>query len=300
MAVPYDSDEAFLRLVVPYIGQAVAEGRYVLVVTTAHNLDLVIEALGQDARLIDVRLSSEWYLHPHRTLAAYLEYIRGRSSLVVGEPTWDGRSEREIREWIRYESIANAALGDDDCVALCLYDLRELPVTVRDSLDLTHPVRLAEGGERRSESYVDPRELVLEGDLEPLPEPDGEVRTADFSAGELKRLRQTVSDFARGAGMERSLIASLVLSVSEIAANAVEHGAGYGTVAMWSSGSRLVCEVSDPGGGGWDDPLPGHLPPEPESPRGYGLWISRQLCDLVEMRTTQGTLRVRLHMGLGA
>lgn len=292
MAVPYDSDEGFLGLVLPYLHRGIAEGRRVLVVSTARNLGL----LGPDVGRIDTKVSAEWYLHPHRTLAAYLEYVRGRRTLIVGEPVWQGRNERDIREWIRFESVANAAFSDDDCVALCLYDLRDLPPAVLDHLGTIHPVRLTPDGERANADYVEPHDLVLAGDLEPLPEPEGEVVIAEFTAAELRRLRQTVTEYARAAGMERSLIASLVLSVSEIAANTVEHGAGRGTLTMWRSAEAVICEVCDPGGGGWDDPLPGHIPPEPESPRGYGLWISRQLCDLVEMRNKRGTLRVRLHM----
>jgi anti-sigma regulatory factor (Ser/Thr protein kinase) len=99
--------------------------------------------------------------------------------------------------------------------------------------------------------------------------------------------------------MADALVTSLVISVSEIAANSVEHGAGFGTITMWNDGGELICEIADPGGA-LDDPLPGYIPPEPESPRGYGLWISRQLCDLVELRAEGGVLRVRLHLSLGA
>lgn len=302
IAVPYGSDEGFLLLTLPYVRQALSEGRRVLVVTTTANLDLLATALGKEAGLIDTRISTQWYLHPHRTLAAYLEYARGRRTLIVGEPVWTSRSARQIREWIRYESVANAAFGVDDCTVLCLYDLRDLPPAVLDHLGVVHPLRLTRDGERTNPDYIEPQALVLDGDLEPLPEPlpepEGEAFTTTFTAGELKGLRQAVSDYARAAGMDRSLVASLVLSVSEIAANTVEHGAGRGTLTMWREAGELICEICDTGGGGWDNPLPGHIPPEPESARGYGLWISRQLCDLVELRSTRGTLWVRLHMGL--
>ncbi|WP_327089915.1 ATP-binding protein [Nonomuraea sp. NBC_01738] len=138
---------------------------------------------------------------------------------------------------------------------------------------------------------------MLDGDRAPLPPPGGRVESMRFTAGELGWMRRRVRERATAAGMDRDLAGSLVLSVSEIAANCVEHGAGYGTMRMWVAGSELVCELVDTGGV-IDDPLRGYIPPEPESPRGYGLWISRQLCDLVEMRTEAGTLLVRLHMRL--
>ncbi|WP_113701025.1 sensor histidine kinase [Nonomuraea lactucae] len=298
VAVPYDSDEDFLLLVLPEVRRALAGGRRVLVVTCTANLRLLSDALGRDAGRIDSRISASWYAHPHRTLAAYHEYTVGRRTLIVGEATWAGRGEREIREWIRYESVLNAALGGTAARMLCPYDRRKVPEEVIAQVAVTHPVTLGMAGEAASGAFVQPHELVLNGDHAPLPDPSGNVESVRFTAPELKRLRHTVGDYARAAGMERDLIASLVLSVSEIAANSVEHGAGHGLIRMWVNGRELVCEIAEPGGA-LDDPLPGYIPPEPESSRGYGLWISRQLCDHVELRAEDGTLRVRLHMRLG-
>jgi anti-sigma regulatory factor (Ser/Thr protein kinase) len=95
--------------------------------------------------------------------------------------------------------------------------------------------------------------------------------------------------------MDPDVIASLVLCVAEISANSVEHGAGYGTVSVWTRDNELICEVADPGGG-FEQPYPGYLPPEEGSLRGYGLWIARQLSDLMEVRTREGISRIRLHM----
>jgi anti-sigma regulatory factor (Ser/Thr protein kinase) len=299
VAVPYDSDEALLSLAVPRVRSALHEDRRVLVITCATKLALLADALGRDAGRIDSRVSTAWYGHPYRTLAAYHEYTRGRRTLIIGEPAWDGRTEREVREYIRYESVLNAALRTAATVMLCLYDVRKVPAAALDFCPVNHPLLLGADGEAASSRFVAPHELVLNGDRTPLPEPAGDAETIRFTARELKRLRQAVGDFARAAGMDRNLITSLVISVSEIAANSVEHGAGYGTITMWVNGGELVCEIADPGGA-LDDPLPGYIPPEPESPRGYGLWISRQLCDLVELRAEGGVLRVRLHLNMGA
>lgn len=295
--MPYDSDESFLDLAVPRVRAALTEGRRVLVITSARKLDLLTAALGHDAGRIDSRVSTAWYGHPYRTLAAYHEYTRGRRTLVIGEPSWEGRSRREITEMIRYESVVNAALGGASAVMLCLYDLRRVPPDVLEYNAVNHPLLLGADGEATSTSFIPPHELVLNDDRVPLPEPGPGAVTIRFTARELRRLRQSVGDYARAAGMDRNLITSLVISVSEIAANSVEHGAGYGAITMWVSDGELICEIADPGGA-LDDPLPGYIPPEPESPRGYGLWISRQLCDLVELRAEGGVLRVRLHLSL--
>ncbi|WP_181019774.1 sensor histidine kinase [Nonomuraea typhae] len=298
VALPFDSDAAFLGAVLPRVRAGLDEGRQVLVVTGTQRLRLLADALGQDAGRIDQRIAASWYAHPQRTLAAFHDYARHRRTLIVGEPVWQGRSEREVREWIRYESVLNAALGPAAAVVICLYDVRTAPAAALTYRAVTHPFVGSPYGEAASPAFIQPHELVLDGDHGPLPDPIGQVTSVGFSADELKRFRQQVSDYAKAAGMDRDLVASLVLSVSEIAANCVEHGSGRGSIRMWVTGREVVCEIADPGGV-LDDPLPGYIPPEPESPRGYGLWISRQLCDLVEMRDDAGVLRVRLHMGLG-
>ncbi|NUW45349.1 MEDS domain-containing protein [Nonomuraea rhodomycinica] len=104
VAVPYDSDEDFLRLLLPRVRGALRAGRRVLAVVTPARLELLRDALGADAPRLDSRARASWYAHPHRALAAQHEYTLGRRTLVIGEPPWTGRTDREVREWIRYES----------------------------------------------------------------------------------------------------------------------------------------------------------------------------------------------------
>ncbi|WP_378784986.1 anti-sigma factor RsbA family regulatory protein [Nonomuraea fastidiosa] len=295
VAVPYDSEESFVTLTVPRVRSALDEGRQVLVVTGAAKLGLLTAALGPDAARIDSRSPAAWYAHPYRMLAACHDYTRGRSTLVIAEPSWTGMSERDIRELIRCDSVINAALHRAAAIVMCPYDVRRAPEPVVAYGPVIHPALLGADGEVTSTRFVPPHDLVLDGDHAPLPPPAPDAERFGFTGRELKRLRRTVGDYARAAGMDHDLVTSLVISVSEIAANSVEHGAGHGTVAMWIRDGELICESSDPGGA-LDDPLPGYIPPEPESPRGYGLWISRQLCDLVDLRAEDGVLRVRLHL----
>lgn len=297
VAVPYGADEGFRDLALPHIRQALAKGTQVLVVARQALRDLLAEALGADHDRVDERDPASWYAHPQRTLANCHDYARGRRTLLVGEPRWAGRSEIETREWIRYESVINTALAGAHATALCFYDTRTAPENVLRSAWMTHPLLIGPDGLLPSPHFVSPDRLVLNGDRAPLPEPTGPVRETRFTAESLKELRHTVAGYAQAAGMGGDQATSLVLSVSEIAANSVEHGAGHGLVRMWTNETGVVCEISD-SGGRLEDPLPGYIPPEPESQRGYGLWISRQLCDLVELRSQDGLLRVRLHMRL--
>ncbi|MBG0832357.1 ATP-binding protein [Planomonospora sp. ID67723] len=266
----------------------------ILVVTCERKLDLLSGALGEDARLIDCRPSDRWYAHPVRTLAAYHDYVRQRDrTMIIAEPRWSGWTGRQAREWIRHESVINTTFAGLRTAVWCLYDRTTAP---RDILR-THPSRLEADDVEPSRLYVPPERFSLPGDELPFTDPPPAAVAVAFTPELLGGLRRTVSEQARRAGMDRNLIASLVLSVSEIAANSVEHGAGHGQVTLWPQGDEFVCEVTDPGGG-LDDPLAGYRPPEPESQRGYGLWISRQLCDRLEIRSSPERVRIRLYMSL--
>jgi len=73
----------------------------------------------------------------------------------------------------------------------------------------------------------------------------------------------------------------LVLVVHELAANAIQHGAGRGRLRIWNTGVELRCEITDDGikhGSGGDEVGgrdPAHWSIEP----GHGLWVIHQVAD---------------------
>jgi anti-sigma regulatory factor (Ser/Thr protein kinase) len=88
----------------------------------------------------------------------------------------------------------------------------------------------------------------------------------------------------------------LALAVSEVAANSIRYGGGGGLLRIWRDGQTLVCEVRDRGY--IDDPLIGRTAPEPMAEGQRGLWLVNQLCDLVQLRSLDDGVVVRLHTDL--
>lgn len=111
---------------------------------------------------------------------------------------------------------------------------------------------------------------------------------------EIAEVRAAVRAIAeRGGFSERA--SDLVLALDEVIANAQEHGRPPIKVSCWVDG-RVVVEVSDVGDGFdrarvWDT-----HPPEPYGPRGRGLWITRQLTDLVSILSGERGTTVRLEL----
>lgn len=126
--------------------------------------------------------------------------------------------------------------------------------------------------------------------------PSHSARTLNLAAG-LIDTRELVRSAAAEAALPPERVAEAVLAAHEVAMNALTHGRGRGAVRIWRADSELVCEVEDHGPG-LSDPLAGSKPPDTHRDRGRGLWITRQLCDRVEIESAPGGTLVRLHWRL--
>src|SRR4051794_7629240 len=105
----------------------------------------------------------------------------------------------------------------------------------------------------------------------------------DFDADAGYGLRSAVAAHATQAGLSEGRVGDLVAAVHELAANAVVHGPGHGTLRLWKYQQVLHCQISDTGTGApaaADDP-PGLWGTRP----GGGLWLVRRLVDHMNLQT---------------
>ncbi|WP_432868235.1 STAS domain-containing protein [Microbispora rosea] len=93
-----------------------------------------------------------------------------------------------------------------------------------------------------------------------------------FDRGSLYPLRETLEAHVVHAGLPHGRSVDLVLTVHELAANAVFHGSGTGRARIWHLENVLRCEVADPG-------TSGHDAAEWPVRHGHGLWLARYLSD---------------------
>lgn len=117
-----------------------------------------------------------------------------------------------------------------------------------------------------------------------------------FGAGELTLVRARVGAWAGEHALGAQATEELVLAVNELATNSIRHGGGEGTLRCWRERDTLICEVRD---SGWiTDPLAGSVRPAPDARGGRGLWLAKQLCDLVQIHSTPSGSAVRVHKRL--
>lgn len=302
----YDTDEAFLSATVPFCLDGLEADDAVLAVTTPHNIGLLRQTLGHEARHVEFVDADDWYQTPGRTLGAYHRYVdrhttagRHRQVRVIGEPVWHGRDPLETAEWTRYESALNVAFAQCPAWIVCPYDTRALPESVIDDARRTHP-ELVTGPHTGTTSHhyaaPDTRRGPWQHRLTPVPA-DGEEAVMHFG-DDLSAVRAFVSQAAGTLGMPSDRAQQLIFAVNEVATNALQHGGGQGQVTLRRAGQRIVCDITNPGHATALDWYEGYLPPDPQRDRGHGLWAVRQLCDLMEVDTSPGETTVRLHLAL--
>jgi anti-sigma regulatory factor (Ser/Thr protein kinase) len=123
--------------------------------------------------------------------------------------------------------------------------------------------------------------------------PDHELTFADSTA--LRGVRASAKRHGLEAGLDTERLAGLVLAVCELVSNSIEHGAGHGTLSWWVRPGRLVAEIHDPGH--MSTTTPGLRQPTARSVRGRGVWLARQLSDVVHLWTTVDGTHARLEIG---
>lgn len=297
-ALIYHRAQELVTAATAFLRAGIVADAPVLVVLGGREQVLLRDALGRDGVAIEWVEPADWYTFPAHTLRRAYQFAQrhpGRTPRIIGEVVWAGRSAVEITEWARYEALVTAAFPATP--VLCAYDATALDPAILATAGQTHPFLrdTGDGVAGPSAGFVDPAAFLVACDDTALPAPTGTVRVLGFHLGELRAIRRFVAAHTADAGLGTERGEDLVTAVNEAATNAVEHGGGRGMLWIWTDPTRVMCDITNPAGQ-IGDPFTGHLPPDPRSARGRGLWFMRQLADIVEVRTAAAATTVRLHM----
>lgn len=109
---------------------------------------------------------------------------------------------------------------------------------------------------------------------------------------DLAVVREFVHTEAEALGLPRLRVELLVVAVSELATNTLQHTKGGGLVRMWAEPGRVCCEVLDQGAAR----IFGRDMPAADEVRGRGLAIVERICDEVDVVAGPAGTAVRLAM----
>jgi anti-sigma regulatory factor (Ser/Thr protein kinase) len=292
-AFVYEHDDEYVARSAQFLQEGLEAGEACMVSNTRDGIAVLRDALGHDAEQVAFFDVGSTYTRPAHAVAkyyrAFLDQLRTAPSVRAVASGQFGATPAEWNEWTAYEAITNLAYSHLPVWVVCAYDAGRLPERLVDAVLRTHPEVLGDGW-HASEQYEDPREMVRR--LTPEPEPLPELRS--FSAGaDLEPFRERLARELATEKVPENTALCMLVAATEVAANAVRHGAGIEEVRVGSAHGRFVCEVVDRGPG-FDDPVAGYV--APRGATGTGLWVARQLAWNVESFKSPRGFTVRIWM----
>jgi anti-sigma regulatory factor (Ser/Thr protein kinase) len=295
-ALFYRGEADFLAGLVPFVREGLERDEAVVVAEPRDRLDLLRDALGDDAGAVQFLDMAEIGGNPARIIGVWAAALEkhtdaGQQLRGVGEPAFYGRRQIELVECQLHELLLNHAFDSGPAWRLlCPYDEERLPRAVcRDALH-AHPISSTADDRVPSDAYA------LGGHVgafaAQLASPTDAVLRGVYGAGDVPATRHTVAQYARTCGLPEDQVEVLELAASELATNSIRHGGGTGTLAMWVEPGAAVVEFSD--SGHVRDPLTGRITPPLDQEGGRGLYLVNQLCDLVQVRSSERGTTVRI------
>ena len=281
---------------VPFITDGLAAGEPVMVAAINEHTDWLREALGPKAEQVTFVDMAELGRNPAKIIPAWQKFIDieadgGRPARGVGEPIWAGRGTDELIECQLHEALLNVAVDPMTPFWLvCPYDAERLEPAIIDEAYRSHPVVIEADAYKGSTQYAGRAHLEVMLGSE-LPQLVGEPTTIPFTAKNLDRLPMFLKLEGHVAGLGLRQATDLAAATHGLAAGSLKRGSTYGVIRLWRQPRSVVYEVAD--NTYVDDPLAGRRAPLVDS--ADALWTANQLCDLVQLRSTQAGTTVRVH-----
>lgn len=285
------SQNNVVAALVPRVGQAISQGRQVVLALEAEVASRVLAALGspssvpvvgepdvmaRPAELLDEKLRT---ISEHQERGVQLHLFH--QAPVMASAVWS--------EWLRVEACFNLyAAGTWQS---CVYPLAALGPELYGGLHATHDLVGTAAQTIPNAAYHDPNAVLAAHRRRPaptgswgLPGSLAERQLVDPSA---QVTRRAITETARHTTLAEGAIEDMVLAASEVVTNARLHGRPPVEVGIWALPDRMRVSVADTGAGP-PDPLVGLGEPAPSMEGGRGWWLVHRLVDVQHCTTSEG------------
>jgi anti-sigma regulatory factor (Ser/Thr protein kinase) len=298
-AAVYDSEASLRERVTPFLRAGVDRGEAILAIVPASAEEVLRSALDSDGdrvRWQEPGLS-------HQRLGAVFETFRGffadrqragQPARLLTENDLNGDSDR-LAAYLRLEAVSTEAFRPYGYTWACLYDLRRHPPDMLASIGQVHPQLITDDGHTvPSTTYIDPTAYLVghPGPVSAAPEP-AELDIELTEPADLPAMRHRLRTATTRMGMSNDEVDLVLIAVSEVVTNGLQHGRSPCRMRTWAANRVLHVRVDDHGhspelaaAGYW----------RPTSPTGdrMGLWVARQLADVVHTQTRPNGTMVEL------
>ncbi len=305
-AALYNSDEDLRSRVLSFL-RAGLEGGEAVVAVVSHRAEKIVSAgLGDDADRIRWGLPGLSYQHLGRASEAIRGYLAGRRAadaatrlLTESDLGGSDRPPGRMAAYLRSEMAATQLFGGYGYPWVCLYDRRRYTPEVLANVARVHPQVLGAGGlATGSADYVEPDAYLraYPGPVSAVP-PHVALELELTQIGDLALARHRVGDVAQRLGLPAGESRILEVAGGEVIANAFRHGTMPGRVRVWRASGAVIVRV-DSGGPGQTVATAGFQPPDLAAGSGAGLWVARQLADVVHVEIRSDGITVELQFPL--
>ena len=305
-AAVYDSDRDLRTRILTFIMDGLARREKVVVIVPQRTSEILGSALGSGAMMVQWGLPGLSYNHLGQAAETIRNYLADRRA--AGEPTRlltendvDGglRGPGRMAGYLRSEAAADGLYGSHGFPWLCLYDRRRYSPGVLADVERVHPHVLDERGvPTPNQDYVDPATYLTAhpGPVSVVPaEVPLDLELADIN--DLGEIRRQTAEAARGLGLDPADARVAEVAAGEVIANAFRHGSPPGRVRVWRDADAVLIRV-DSAGPGPVVAVSGFSPPDLAAGSGAGLWVARQIADVVHVETRRDGTSVELQFPL--
>lgn len=302
-ALIVDADDTIQRRLVPQLHRMINARKPVLMVVGSDTAAIVRDRLGHDAHALQWAPVNAFYHRLGFTYSRFLRYLREQHSRrrvvhVIAEPDVVTDADAPVDRaaaYMGYEAMTNEMYAGYGCPVTCIWHSRHQSPSTIDSVRRTHQREWSAGGVEENPEYLPPGEFFRRRGPVTMPAIPT-VSELDIIVWRLDEVAACRAAVARWAGRHHFIPAAVrqvVAAASEVVTNGVRHGRPPVRVRAWSHDATLIIHVEDRGG----RPIParaGYRPPvTPADPS--GLWIARQLADVLCTETSDGTTAVRMY-----
>lgn len=286
----------FAASLVPFLSEGLDAEEPIMVAVIPEHAKWLKDGLGRRAEHIEFVDMRELGRNPARIIPAWQQFLddhsgAGRPVRGIGEPIWPGRRPEELLECQLHEALLNVAVDPElPFWLICPYDAEQLGPSVVEEALRSHPVVVEAGSYQGSARYAGRAHVDSMFSAE-LSDVDGPARAAHFTETDVSRLRTYLNLEFYVSGLSDEKAADLADVVHRLAVSSLHRGSSGGTVRVWNQPDAVVAEVVDDAS--VDDPLLGRRVPFEEDHD--ALWLANQLCDLVQLRSTDTGTSVRVH-----
>ncbi|MGA5298354.1 ATP-binding protein [Nucisporomicrobium flavum] len=302
-AVVAGSDDELVAALLPELRRSAGRYDEVLMVVSDHSRAVLTAAAGTLADGLTWGDPGAFYQRLGFAYESFRRYLAGQHEAgrrvhVVAQPdlTVDGLPGRSAA-YLAYEAVCNDVYAPYACPVTCIWDSRNYPQAVIDGARAAHGHVVTADGVRPSAQYLAPERYLSARRDPPLPAPPAPVDHDLLLDGvaALGPLRSLLGKWAAGHGFGAAAAEDVVVAVVEIATNGLRHGLPPVRVRAWHEAGMLTVQCDDAGGRRIPPDAGYHRPRlDGLTPGGRGLWLARQLADVVVIESAPGRTTVRL------